>query len=214
VKKLLLIAISLTFAGSPAILHAEGKISAGKEKSTTCAGCHGDDGNSQVSTFPKLAGQHASYVTKQLHAFKTGARHDAMMAPLATSLSEEDILDLAAYYASEKISPNVAAEPENDQSAKEEQEKLLAEGRNLYRNGDINAQVSACIACHGPFGDGNRPASYPVLNSQHADYIIKTLTDFKNAERTKNPDNMMLMIAKKMSEREIKAIAYYLSAQK
>jgi cytochrome c553 len=211
-KKSLLLAMSLAFISSPAILHAAGKISAGKGKSATCAGCHGEDGNSQVSTFPKLAGQHASYLTKQLRAFKSGDRTDAMMAPMAVSLSEEDMLDLAEFYAAEKIAANI--NPEADKNADEEREKLLAEGRNLYRNGDINAQVSACIACHGPFGDGNKPASYPVLKSQHTDYLIKTLTDFKNGERSKNPDNMMNMIAKKMSDREIKAIAYYLSAQK
>ncbi|MCX7089173.1 MAG: c-type cytochrome [Methylococcales bacterium] len=219
-KKSLLLAISLAFASNATILHAMGNISAGKEKSASCAGCHGDDGNSPASAFPKLAGQHASYLTKQLLAFKSADRNDAMMAPMAASLSEEDIHDLAAFYAAAKVTPNPAPEIDKSidaaaqKSATEEMDKLVAEGRNLYRNGDINAQVSACIACHGPFGDGNKPASYPLLKSQHADYIVKTLTDFKNGERSKNPDNMMNMIAKKMSEREIKAIAYYLSLQK
>jgi len=135
-----------------------------------------------------------------------------MMAPMAAGLSEDDMLDLAAFYANEKIAPNTPAE--GDKNAAEETQKLLAEGRNLYRNGDLNAQVSACIACHGPFGDGNKPASYPSLKSQHADYLVKTLMDFKHGERSKNPDNMMHMIAKKMSDREIKAVALYLSAQK
>lgn len=217
-KKSLLLAISLTASCHAAILHAEGNISAGKEKSSTCVGCHGEDGNSQTNTFPKLAGQHASYTTAQLRAFKSGARNDPMMSPMAASLSDEDMLDLAAFYAAQKIAANPPAEINKnvpaEKKAAEEQATLLAEGRNLYRNGDLNAQVSACIACHGPHGDGNKPASYPLLKSQHADYLVKTLTDFKNGERSKNPENMMYMIAKKMSNREINAVALYLSVQK
>lgn len=210
-KKSLLLAFALALTSNATILHAEGKIAAGKEKSAACAGCHGEDGNSQASTFPKLAGQHASYLNKQLLAFKSGDRADAMMGPMVAGLNEEDILELAAYYAGQKTAPNEVSPADK---ASEENAKLAAEGGNLYRNGDINAQVSACIACHGPFGDGNKPASYPVLKGQHADYIVKTLTDFKNGARSKNPDNMMNMIAKKMSDREIKAVAYFLSLQK
>lgn len=210
-KKSLLLAISLAFISNSTILHAQAKISAGKEKSASCAGCHGDDGNSQTGTFPKLAGQHASYLIKQLRAFKSGAREDTMMTPMATGLSEEDMQDIAAFYANEKISSSTV---EAHEKSSEENLKLITEGGDLYRNGDLEEQVSACIACHGPFGDGNKPAAYPVLKSQHTDYLIKTLTDFKNGERSKNPDNMMSMIAKKMSERDIKAIAAYLSTQK
>lgn len=210
-NKSLLLAISLALFSNSAILHAEAKISAGKEKSASCAGCHGEDGNSQTSTFPKLAGQHASYLAKQLRAFKSGAREDAMMAPMATGLSDEDIQDIAAFYANEKIS---ASAVDAKESTSEENLKLLTEGRDLYRNGDLEEQVSACIACHGPFGDGNKPAAYPMLKSQHTDYLVKTLTDFKEGTRSKNPDNMMSMIAKKMSERDIKAVAAYLSTHK
>ncbi|MEQ1636682.1 MAG: c-type cytochrome [Methylococcales bacterium] len=212
-KKSLLLAISLTLLSNTTILHAAGNIPAGKEKSATCAGCHGEDGNSLASNFPKLAGQHASYTTKQLLAFKADARKNDMMAPMAKALSEEDILDLAAFYANQKIASNPPAD-ETDKKALEEHTKLVAEGSNLYRNGDINAQVSACIACHGPYGDGNKPASYPVLKSQHTDYLIQTLMDFKEGKRSENPDNMMHMIAKKMSDREIKAVAHYLSTLK
>jgi cytochrome c553 len=92
--------------------------------------------------------------------------------------------------------------------------KLIAQGSNLYRNGDIAMAVSACIACHGPFGEGNRPASFPALHSQHADYLIKTLTDFKTGARSKSRENMMHMIATKMTDQEIKAVAYYIASMK
>lgn len=219
-KNSLLLAFSLTLISSSGVVRAEGSATAGKEKAATCAGCHGEDGNSQVNTFPKLAGQHASYLVKQLVAFKTGGRKDAMMAPMATSLSEQDIQDIASFYASHKVAANSApavdkgADAAEQAKNKEEMEKSLAEGRNLYRNGNLATQVSACIACHGPYGDGNKPASFPLLKAQHADYLVKTLTDFKTGQRSNNPDNMMRMIALKMSDQEIKSVANYLATLK
>ena len=91
---------------------------------------------------------------------------------------------------------------------------LIAQGSDLYRNGDLTREVSACIACHGPFGEGNKPAAFPLLKSQHADYLIKTLTDFKTDARSNNPENMMHMIAKKMTDEEIKAVSYRISMMK
>jgi cytochrome c553 len=197
----------------------------GKEKAAACAGCHGEDGNSMVSTFPKLAQQHSSYLIKELKAFKTGTRVNAMMNPLAMGLSDEDIEDIAAYYSSKKISantlPTLAADEEDEQpvadsnkAAESDINQLIAEGSDLYRNGDIKREVSACIACHGPFGEGNKPAAFPAIKSQHADYLIKTLNDFKSGERSNNPENMMHMIAKKMTEKEIKSVSYYISMMK
>ena len=93
-------------------------------------------------------------------------------------------------------------------------ETLIAQGSDLYRNGDLTREVSACIACHGPFGDGNKPAAFPAIKSQHADYLIKTLTDFKSGARSNNPENMMHMIAKKMTNEEIKAVSYRISMMK
>lgn len=219
-KNSLLLACSLTLITTSSVLMAEGNQTAGKEKAASCVGCHGEDGNSLVSSFPKLAGQHASYLVKQLQAFKSESRKDPMMSSIAASLSDQDMHDIANYYAANKIQPNSMPEIDKDADAneqaqaKEAQEKLLAEGRNVYRNGNLSTQVSACIACHGPFGDGNKPASFPVLKAQHADYLVKTLTDFKTSQRSNNPDNMMHMIALKMSDQEIKAVATYLSLQK
>lgn len=228
INYVLAITIFFGFTGLISVCHAAGNVIQGKTQAASCAGCHGEDGNSLVSTFPKLAGQHASYLVNQLHAFKNGSRNAPMMAPLAMGLKEEAIENIAAYYATQSIKPN--PEPEIDaedledldeaqreeatEAKKTELEELLALGGDLYRNGDLEREVSACIACHGPYGEGNKPAAFPALHSQHADYLIKSLTDYKNGSRQNNPDNMMHMIASKMTDKEIKAVAYHISTMK
>jgi cytochrome c553 len=223
-KKLLALSLTLAFSSASGILHAEGNISAGKEKAASCVSCHGDNGNSMVSTFPKLAQQHPSYLIKQLQVFKDGIRKDPMMSAIAMGLADKDMVDIAAYYAAQKISANelpvLDDEDEDEKSAAKKtdgndaMQAIIAQGSDLYRNGDLTREVSACIACHGPFGDGNQPAAFPVLKSQHADYLIKTLTDFKSGARSNNPENMMHMIAKKMTDEEIKAVSYRISMMK
>jgi len=229
-KKLQILSISLALTSATSILHAEGtstpasrpvgNVSEGKQKAASCASCHGEDGNSMVATFPKLAQQHSSYLEQQLHAFKSGSRNDPMMSPMAQALSDKDIVDISAYYATQKISANtlpvLESDDDNDKPAgkKETIQDIIAQGSNLYRNGDLKREVSACIACHGPFGEGNKPASFPALKSQHADYLIKTLTDFKSGSRSNNPENIMHMIAKKMTDEEIKAVSYRISTMK
>ncbi|UOA09765.1 cytochrome c [Methylobacter sp. S3L5C] len=227
-KKLLALSLALAFTSTSGILHAESSISAGKEKAAACVSCHGDNGNSMVSTFPKLAQQHSSYLIKQLQAFKTGTRKNPMMSAIAMGLTDEDMINIAAYYAIQKVSANelpiLDDEDDDEKPATAEGEKkadanatidtIIAQGSDLYRNGDLTREVSACIACHGPFGEGNKPAAFPLLKSQHADYLIKTLTDFKSGARSNNPDNMMHMIAKKMTDEEIKAVSYRISMMK
>lgn len=225
-KKLLALSISLALTSASSILHAEGNIAAGKEKAASCASCHGENGNSMVSTFPKLAQQHSSYLQKQLHAFKDGTRNDPMMSAMALALTDEDMADISAYYAAQKISENTlpvldSANADEDETKaekttdkKDTMQAIIAQGSNLYRNGDLAREVSACIACHGSSGEGNKPASFPALRSQHADYLIKTLNDFKSGSRSNNPENMMHMIAKKMTDEEIKAVSYRISMMK
>ena len=230
-KKLQVLSISLALASATSILHAEsnapahasnlratGDINEGKQKAASCASCHGENGNSMVATFPKLAQQHSSYLEQQLHAFKDGTRTDPMMSPMAQALSDDDIADISAYYAAQNVSENAlpVLDDDDDKPAakKDSVESLIAQGSNLYRNGDLKNEVSACIACHGPFGEGNKPASFPALKSQHADYLIKTLTDFKSGSRSNNPENIMHMIAKKMTDEEIKAVSYRISMMK
>ncbi|CAA9892433.1 Cytochrome c553 [Candidatus Methylobacter favarea] len=226
-KRLLAFSLALAFAGTSSIVQAEGNINAGKEKAAACTACHGENGNSMVGTFPKLAQQHASYLQKQLQAFKDGSRNNPIMSPMAMALSAEDMVDISAYYAAQKVSANTlpvldadedkkpaAAEAGKTTKAEDPMQKLLAQGSDLYRNGDLGREVSACIACHGPSGEGNKPAAFPALKSQHADYLIKALMDFKSGARSNNPDNMMHMIAKKMTDEEIKAVAYRISMMK
>ncbi|WP_432742646.1 c-type cytochrome [Methylobacter sp. G7] len=218
-KKLQILSISLVLTSVTSILHAEGNINAGKQKTTTCTSCHGDNGNSIMPTFPKLAQQHASYLQQQLHAFKDGSRNDPMMSAVALALTDEDIADISAYYAAQKISENAlpvlnADDEDEKPTANKDIQTLIAQGSDLYRNGDLPREVSACIACHGPFGEGNKPASFPALKSQHADYLIKALTDFKSGSRGNNPESMMHMIAKKMTDEEIKAVSYRISMMK
>jgi cytochrome c553 len=225
IKKILVLSLSLAFSTASNFALAEGNISVGKTKAASCGGCHGEDGNSMAATFPKLAGQHAGYINQQLIAFKGGSRNAPMMAPLAMGLDEESIKDIAAYYASKKISANELPVFEYDEDDEELSEEAIAEknaelkvlmvlGADLYRNGNLKTEVSACIACHGPAGEGNSPASFPLLQGQHADYLIKALTDFKKGVRSNTADNMMHMIARKMSDKEIKAVSYHISMKK
>lgn len=220
-KQWLALSLALAFTSTSSIVNADGDIEAGKEKSASCASCHGEIGNSMVATFPKLAQQHPSYLVKQLQAFKDGSRKDPMMSAMAMSLSDEDMADIAEYYSEHTISGNalpVINDDEDDDKPADKPaasvESLIKLGGDLYRNGDLTREVSACIACHGPDGKGNKPAAFPLIKSQHADYLIKTLSDFKSDARSNNPENMMHMIAKKMTEEEIKAVAYYISMMK
>jgi cytochrome c553 len=226
-KKWLALSLTLAFASTSSLLYADtdANIEAGETKAASCVSCHGENGNSMVSTFPKLAQQDESYLRKQLHAFKNGSRKNPMMASIAQSLSDKDIVDIAAYYMAQKISVNELPvmnddDDDDDKPALSEADKktaidkLIAQGGDLYRNGNLSSEVSACIACHGPLGEGNEPAAFPALRSQHADYLIKTLTDFKNGERSNNAENMMHMITKKMTVEEIKAVSYRISMMK
>ncbi|MDP3011006.1 MAG: c-type cytochrome [Methylococcales bacterium] len=224
-KKWLALSLTLALSSTSSLLYADtdADIEAGESKAAACVSCHGEKGNSMVSTFPKLAQQDESYLQKQLHAFKNGSRKNPMMESIAKPLSDKDIADIAAYYMAQKVSANdlpVDNDDDDDKPAANEadkkaaMDKIMAAGSNLYRNGDIPNEVSACIACHGPLGEGNEPAAFPALRSQHTDYLIKTLTDFKNGNRSNNPENMMHMITKKMTVEEIKAVSYRISMMK
>lgn len=238
-KGLLAVSISLSLLAMAGNVHAA-SIKAGKAKSATCAGCHGENGNSLVSMYPKLASQNEEYLIKQLHAFKDGKRNGPMMASMAAGLSDGDIEDIAVYYEAQKISNNslpplefdaddyeISEDSSDEQkaeikekatadklAAQEKRDAMLVLGRDVFLNGNLESEVSACIACHGPEGEGNKPAAFPALNRQHADYLIKSLNDYKAAKRTNNSENIMRMIAKRMSAKEIKAAANYISTMK
>jgi cytochrome c553 len=225
IKKLLSFPLMLAFVMTPTLGRAKGNISSGESKATNCISCHGGNGNSMIPTFPKLAGQHASYTVRQLKDFKDSERNSPMMAAIAINLDEQSMEDLGAYYASQTISDNLPPvifsddDDDDDEEAanrnnQEELKTLMSIGADLYRNGNLKSKVSACIACHGPNGEGNLPSSFPAIRSQHADYLIKALTDFKKGIRTNLPDTMMHLIAQKMTEREIKAVSFHISMMK
>lgn len=180
------------------MVYAGGDAAAGKAKSTACAACHGPDGNSPNPEWPKLAGQHPAYLVEQLRAFKAGQRHNAMMAPMAQDLSEQDMQDLAAYFASQALMLTGAANAE-----------LAEQGQRLYRGGIAKRQVAACIGCHGPSGQGI-PPRFPRLSGQHAAYTLQQLLAFKAGSRPSDAD-IMTTIAFRLSEQEIKALAEYLA---
>ena len=196
-KKLLLIA-SLVSLAAVGTAHAAGDAEAGKAKSAACAACHGPDGNSLAPNFPKLAGQHADYTVKQLVEFKAGDRTDATMNAMAAPLSEQDMADIAAYYASQKASIGTAAADK------------VELGESLYRAGNSTSGVAACAACHGPTGTGNPMAKFPGVNGQHADYTALQLKNFRSGARANDAGSMMRSIAKKMTDAEIEAVAQYI----
>lgn len=185
-------------AGISSVAVAAGDAAAGKTKSATCAGCHGPDGNSANPLWPKLASQHEKYLVKQLKDFKEGRRSNATMAPMAAPLGEQDMADVAAYFASQKIQPG-AADPE-----------LVELGERIYRGGNMTSGVAACMACHGPSGRGNPQANFPALGGQHADYVVAQLKAFAGGERANDAGKMMRSIAARMTEAEMKAVASYI----
>lgn len=178
---------------------AKGKATAG----AVCIACHAADGNSIVPENPILAGQHAAYLEKQLHNFKVkpGAsvaeRNNAIMAGFALILSDEDIRNVSAFYASQKISP-----------ASPKRKELLTLGEQIYRVGSPERGVPACVGCHSPNGAGI-PAQYPRLAGQHAPYTESQLVAFRSGLR-KNSTQMMTISAK-MSDREIAAVSEYIA---
>ncbi len=196
-KKLAILA--LLVAGFMSSAYGAGDAAAGKEKAAACGGCHGADGNSLVPNFPKLAGQHAAYLTKQLADFKSGARKDATMAPMAAPLSEQDIADVAAYFASQP------------QSVGKGDPELVELGEKIYRGGNPSTGVAACVACHGPTGAGNPAANFPKIGGQQVAYVVKALNDFRSGARSNDTNRMMRGVAEKMSDDEIKAVAEFVA---
>jgi cytochrome c553 len=177
---------------------AQGSVDAGRAKSATCAACHGVDGNSVTPDWPSLAGQHPEYIAKQLKAFKSGDRKSVTMLPFAQMLSDEDALDVAAYFSAQKPTPK-GADP-----------ALISLGQQIYRGGLPSRGIPACIACHGPAGHGNPFAAFPRIGWQHAAYVTKTLQEYKSGERASDGANQMMRnVASLLKDDEIRALASY-----
>lgn len=195
------IALSATFlastAGADGIV--DGSVEAGKARSVPCSACHGADGNSVNPVWPSIAGQHATYIVEQLQAFKSGKRVDPLMSGQAMMLSDEDMRNLAVYYAEQKPAARTVADAD-----------LVARGEALYRGGDRETRASACIACHGPTGKGNPAAGYPMLRGQYAVYTAKQLRDYASGARTSDgPTRVMRDIAERLSDKDIEAVSSY-----
>ncbi len=180
---------------------AEGDAEAGKSKAGICAACHGTDGNSMVPQWPKLAGQHPAYLERQTALIKSGARPVPEMAGIVGAISEQDFADLAAYFSSQKNSAGVA------------DEALRPLGERLWRAGNAESGVPACMACHGPSGEGNPLAGYPALAGQHSVYTANMLKRFRAGENWGEKDtNSQVMVgtAARLTDEEIAALASYI----
>lgn len=193
---LLILGICGTARAADAVV---GDAAAGQAKTLVCGACHGPDGNSLAANFPKLAGQGQRYLLKQLNEIKDGKRVVLEMTGLLSNLNEQDLNDIAAYYASQKGSVGAA------------DEKLVAQGEALFRGGKLDQGMPACTGCHSPNGVGNAAAGFPHLGGQHADYIKKQLVAFREGERTNDGDTMVMRsIAAKLSNKDIEALSQYI----
>ncbi|MCG7954288.1 MAG: cytochrome c4 [Candidatus Thiodiazotropha endolucinida] len=194
-----LVTATLALSFTVGLAQAAGNAEEGKNKSATCAGCHGAEGNSPLNpVWPKIAGQHPAYIEKQIKDFKANKRSDPMMTPMAMPLSDQDIADLAAYYSSQTVKTGVAAA-----------DKVEA-GERLYRAGNADTGVAACMACHGPSGAGNPQANFPAIAGQHAAYVEKALKDFRAGNRTNDTSKMMQGVVERMTDAEIAEVAQYI----
>ena len=182
-------------------VHAAGDAAAGKEKSALCQGCHGEDGMSAAPNFPRLAGQYAGYIRKQITDFQRELRKDDTMSGMAATVTEkQDLEDIAAYFANQKP---MRGEKTGEANL----------GKNIYLNGNSVTGLYGCVNCHGEEGKGKSPNNsvFPVVGGQHKDYLVKQLNDFRSGTRTNDPAGMMGDIAKKMTNDEIDAVAEYLA---
>ncbi len=183
----------------------DGDADAGKAKSATCAACHGADGNAPITMYPKIAGQHAEYIYKQLVEFKLGmtsggkeGRMDPVMSGMAMPLSDQDMKDLAAFFASQNMSEGTTPKD------------VVATAGMLYKAGDAERDIPSCAACHGPRGNGTSLSGFPKIAFQHPEYIKAQLEKFRSGQRNNDLNGMMRDIAKKLTDEDIEALSQYL----
>jgi cytochrome c553 len=167
---------------------------------TACVACHGAAGNSTIAQNPKLAGQFDTYVSKQLHDFKTPQRNNPVMTPIAKALSEDDIRNVAAFLDKQQQKPGAAKNKDT-----------VEFGKKIYRAGIVEKNVPACASCHGASGNGI-PAQFPRLAGQHQEYTAAQLTAFRGGVRKNSAQ--MTTIAKRMSDDEMQAVADYVAGLK
>jgi cytochrome c553 len=218
VQTLVAVAQTSPAAGAPAAApaavssdpFATGKAASGEAKAALCTACHGPNGNSVNPEWPRLAGQSAVYIAEQLRLFRSGVRDNPIMKPLAASLSDQDISDLAVYYQAQAPS-GLEADP-----------SYWKGGEALYLSGDTSRGVPPCVACHGPVGRGNLAAGYPALRAQQSVYVVKQLNDYASGARYSGPNPtqasrngvMMLTLAKRLTPEEIRDVASYVQGMR
>ena len=195
-------------AAAPSLLpnpYASGSVQAGATKAAVCFSCHGPDGNSQNPAWPRLAGQNAIYIAQQLHLFKAGIRQNPVMQPMAAGLTDEDIDNLAVFFAAQ-TPQGLEADP-----------SYWKPGRALYLHGDAKRGIPGCVACHGPLGRGNPAAGYPALEAQQSVYVVSQLQQYANGTRYSGPNaasatpnsTIMFDIAKHLTPEEMRDVASY-----
>ncbi len=185
--------------------YGDGSVQAGATKAAVCFSCHGPDGNSQSPTFPRLAGQNAVYIAEQLHLFRSGIRQNPVMQPMSAGLSDQDIDNLAVFFAAQTPT-GLEGDPAYWQA-----------GRALYLQGDAARGVPGCVACHGPTGRGNPAAGYPALEAQQSVYVVSQLQQYANGTRysgsnatTATPNSIIMFdIAKQLTPEEMRDVASY-----
>jgi cytochrome c553 len=187
-------------SSTPAAAIYKGNVAAGKSKAMVCAACHGADGNSLIPMYPSLAGQSANYLAKQLADFKSANRKNPVMAGMAAALTQEDMHDLAAFFA---VQSTRAGTGESDEV-----------GHKLYLGGDAAKGITACIACHGVTGKGMKQAAFPSLTGQSQEYLTQQLASFRNGSRGNDNNGIMRNIAIKLSDADIKAVTQYITSLK
>ncbi len=209
-KKLILASIAsfpLIFgamSGTALAGNMAGDAVAGKTKSAACGGCHGFDGNSPISMYPKLAGQNEAYIVKQVKDFKANTdRQNPIMMGMVAALSDADAADIGAYFQAQSLKD--AATFDADE---------IAAGREMYKGGDLQKGIPACQACHGPKGAGTAGIGYPQIGGQYVEYTLAQLNAFKNGTRKNDDKKLMRSIVEKMSDADITAVANYIASLK
>jgi cytochrome c553 len=193
------IIISLSFTvGAESKLSSQELVTTKKIINSLCIACHGIDGNSLISANPKLGGQHAAYILKQLENFKSGLRENAVMAGMVVNLTEQEMINLALYFSEQNI---LLSKARNN--------GVGSLGEKIFRAGIKNKGVAACASCHGPSGHGI-PDKYPRLNAQHSQYTLAQLNAFRLELRKNDSDEVMRTIAQKLTEQEMQAVADYI----
>lgn len=198
-KRLMMAALAVALSGAPlqaADLEAGEALANG-----VCMACHGQEGNSIVPLWPKLAGQHPEYIYKQLMDFKSGTRENVQMSPQAAPLSEEDMRNVAAYFTLQTISEGPPVDPEE-----------VEKGRRLFQAGNPETGVPSCAACHGPRGLGLNLARFPRLAGQHQTFVENSLKEYRSGTRANDPNAMMRGAAASMTDEEIAAVADYIQS--